>query len=119
MKSVSPSLGDLISQLFKSTKNTDQLLAQAVKEGERIKIFYAPRARFERWRDSIDGKAWKEAQYSRQKGCCAACQCAIELKGSHIDHIKPISKYPELALDIKNFRICCVICNTSKQANIS
>lgn len=32
----------------------------------------------------------------------------------HVDHIKPISKYPELALDIDNLQILCALCNSGK-----
>ncbi|MFM2430997.1 MAG: hypothetical protein RLZZ511_2210 [Cyanobacteriota bacterium] len=111
-------LDELIAKLFKATQKTDRLLPHLAKERQRIEAYYSPRRKFERWRDSLQGQNWKEQQYERQNQSCAACQCPIELKGSHIDHIQPLSKYPELAVDIKNLRICCPTCNTSKQANV-
>lgn len=32
----------------------------------------------------------------------------------HVDHIKPVRKYPELALDINNLQILCAHCNRGK-----
>jgi len=44
-----------------------------------------------------------------------ACMCCgYESKSNHIDHIKPKSKYPELALDINNLQVLCQECNTTK-----
>ncbi len=34
----------------------------------------------------------------------------------HVDHIKPRSKYPDLALDINNLQILCESCNLGKGA---
>ncbi|GIU21736.1 HNH endonuclease [Shewanella schlegeliana] len=36
----------------------------------------------------------------------------------HVDHIKPRSQYPELALDIENLQILCEACNKGK-SNLS
>lgn len=32
----------------------------------------------------------------------------------HVDHIKPRSKFPELALDVNNLQILCEDCNVGK-----
>ncbi|MBW4489230.1 MAG: HNH endonuclease [Trichocoleus desertorum ATA4-8-CV12] len=109
-----PSLQELVQTLFKSTKQTDKILASLNKITERIDTWYAPRAEFERWRDSVEGKAWKHQKFKAQKRLCAICKEAIELKGSHIDHIKPISLHPKLALSLENLQIACPGCNTSK-----
>lgn len=37
----------------------------------------------------------------------------------NVDHIKPLSQYPELALDIKNLQILCSKCNKQKGATIA
>ncbi|MCH7696168.1 MAG: HNH endonuclease [Proteobacteria bacterium] len=31
-----------------------------------------------------------------------------------MDHIKPVSKYPELARDLNNLQVLCEDCNVSK-----
>lgn len=40
--------------------------------------------------------------------------CGVNAKPSHIDHIKPRSKYPELELDINNLQVLCHDCNMGK-----
>lgn len=42
---------------------------------------------------------------------CQACGGAGEI---HVDHIKPISKYPHLAYDINNLQVLCRLCNKGK-----
>lgn len=48
----------------------------------------------------------------------SSCQCCgrSPLNGAvmHVDHIKPRSKFPELALDINNLQILCDQCNLGK-----
>ncbi len=76
---------------------------------------YAPRNIFNRWRDSIEGKEWKQKQYKKQQGKCAECSfVAHSAEYLEIDHIKPISTNPELAIDIKNLRLVCSPCNRKK-----
>lgn len=104
----------LVKGLFQISSHIDQQLTVFRQDANDIREYYAPRAEFERWRDSLDGKAWKKQQYYRQNGCCAICKEPILYKGSHIDHIKPISKNPKLNLDQRNMRITCPTCNTSK-----
>ncbi len=95
------------NRLNKSLQNNQKIIDQ-------IKQKYEPRTEFNRWRSSEEGKLWKKQQYQKQKQCCAICQEKIELKGSHIDHIKPLSRYPDLSLDTSNLQIACGQCNTSK-----
>ena len=95
------------NRLNKSLQNNQKIIDQ-------IKQKYEPRAEFNRWRSSEEGKLWKKQQYQKQKQCCAICQEKIELKGSHIDHIKPLSRYPDLSLDTSNLQIACGQCNISK-----
>jgi len=40
--------------------------------------------------------------------------CGAENKNMTIDHIIPVSKAPELAIDEANMRTCCVTCNSRK-----
>ena len=45
---------------------------------------------------------------------CHLCGDVSELM--HVDHIRPRSKYPKLALDINNLQILCAPCNLGKGA---
>ena len=40
--------------------------------------------------------------------------CGYEGKDMTIDHIIPVSKAPELAIDITNMTSCCKTCNSKK-----
>lgn len=108
-------LSHLTEKLFLVNQKLDKLLKNSQNIINEIKKKYEPRTEFNRWSKSEDGKLWKKQQYQKQKQCCAICQQKIKLKWSHIDHIKPISRYPELCLDLSNLQIACGSCNTSKR----
>ncbi len=55
------------NKLNKSLQNNQKIIDQ-------IKQKYEPRAEFNRWRSSEEGKLWKKQQYQKQKQCCAICQ---------------------------------------------
>lgn len=61
---------------------------------------------------------WKRARYQAIVKYGNSCQCcgASPKDGIviHVDHIKPKSLYPELALDIDNLQILCAECNEAK-----
>jgi 5-methylcytosine-specific restriction endonuclease McrA len=44
----------------------------------------------------------------------AICMCCGSTKNINIDHIKPKSKYPELAMEFSNLQVLCWPCNKSK-----
>jgi len=54
-------------------------------------------------------QAFKE--YGNQCKCCGAGPKQAVL---HVDHIKPKSLYPELALTLSNLQILCEACNLGK-----
>ena len=89
-------LSQLTKKLFLVNQRLDQSLQDGKKIINKIKQKYQPRSEFNRWRNSEEGKLWKEQQYQKQKQCCAICQTKIELKWSHIDHIKPLAPDPPL-----------------------
>ncbi len=51
------------------------------------------------------------AKYDKKCHLCSANNTKL-----HVDHIKPRSKYPELALEITNLQILCEACNLGKGA---
>lgn len=48
-------------------------------------------------------------KYGRRCMVCFATETIIQ-----VDHIKPISKFPELALDESNLQVMCMACNLGK-----
>jgi 5-methylcytosine-specific restriction endonuclease McrA len=104
----------LVRELLQATKRVDQSLLRLQERATQIQKKYEPRAEFERWKQTLGGRKWKRKQHSLQEGRCTSCQKPITLKGSHIDHIKPLSRYPKLAITPDNLRILCDDCNLSK-----
>ncbi|MEA5533217.1 HNH endonuclease signature motif containing protein [Crocosphaera sp. XPORK-15E] len=77
------------------------------------------RTEFNRWRNSQEGQEWKKQKYRQQNKLCPICKETItNLKGSHIDHIKPLVDYPYLALDTDNMQVTHAECNKSKGRKI-
>lgn len=60
-------------------------------------------------------REWRELRYKAlkiyERKCMTCFRSNVEL---HVDHIKPISKYPELALVLSNLQILCIDCNLGK-----
>ena len=109
----------LVRQLLVAKKQVDRSLRQMQQQTAEIEQKYEPRNEFERWKQTVAGKAWKKQQHEKQGGLCVLCRCQIPLKGSHIDHIKPISLYPQLAIAVSNLQILCPDCNTQKGSQVT
>lgn len=57
----------------------------------------------------------KEALRKSTSGKCMYCESKMEhICYSHVEHIKPKSKFPELEFEWSNLGFCCQICNTKK-----
>lgn len=60
---------------------------------------------------------WKKVRYqalARSAGKCECCGAMGDKAPLHVDHIKPRSKYPELALELFNLQVLCADCNLGK-----
>jgi hypothetical protein len=79
---------------------TEQI--RALKQGREPNGFY-------------ESRQWQELRYralrhhGRKCMLCFATDCEL-----HVDHIKPRSKYPELALQFENLQVLCRACNMGK-----
>ena len=108
-------LQELTENLFKTHIKINNFINKSQSKIANIKAKYDPRKQFNNWRNSQEGKEWKKQKYFQQNKYCAICQERINnLKGSHIDHIKPISTHPHLALDTNNMRVTHGDCNLLK-----
>ena len=108
------SFEQIVRELLRVSKRVDHSLHQLQERAAQIQQQYAPRNEFERWKQTLGGRRWKQQQYERQQRRCMNCQQSISLKGSHIDHIKPLSRHPSLAIAPDNLQILCAECNTRK-----
>ena len=63
-------------------------------------------------------QAWSVQRYEaikRGKGYCEACGAKPTGDNPlHVDHIKPKSRYPGLALTLSNLQVLCALCNLGK-----
>lgn len=98
----------LTTMFLRKRKRKEQRIASNKKKERRDKVRLASEA-FLRTRD------WQELRYKtlRRYGfkCMACYATGVEL---HVDHIKPRSKYPELALSAENLQVLCRDCNLGK-----
>lgn len=49
--------------------------------------------------------------------CCPTTFPTYGKRGFHVDHIYPVSSYPEVSFDIENFQLLCETCNIHKSDN--
>jgi 5-methylcytosine-specific restriction endonuclease McrA len=62
--------------------------------------------------DSPAWKAIRRAALIRDHWRCVACNRSLSAKGqSRVDHIKPLSTHPHLALSLANLRSLCPRCD--------
>lgn len=61
-------------------------------------------------------REWNELRYRALVRSGGRCECCGAGKTLHVDHIKPRSKYPELALELANLQVLCGNCNLGKGA---
>ena len=63
---------------------------------------------------------WRELRYLALRNCGGKCQCCGAMASDgvqlHVDHIKPRSLFPELALCLENLQVLCADCNIGKGA---
>lgn len=72
----------------------------------------------QRFYNSAEWRLIREQVIQERKHVCQ--KCGHQIKSDYdltVDHIKPRSKFPELALDKSNLQIMCRRCNSAKGAN--
>ena len=59
--------------------------------------------------------AWRKLRYETLKKYGFACMaCGGKERELHVDHIKPVSRFPDLALEPSNLQVLCKDCNLGK-----
>ena len=104
-------------RLYQLTFELDKWVSKNQDIVKDIEQRYSPRGRFKTWRNSPEGKTWKKKQYIKQEGVCAICGHCLTLKVAQIDHIKPLSIYPDLATTCSNLQLVHASCNQKKYNN--
>lgn len=58
--------------------------------------------------------AWQSIRVKVLEKYGSTCLCCGSKNHINVDHIKPRSSYPELALDFDNLQVLCAGCNLAK-----
>lgn len=62
----------------------------------------------------FSSRAWFDVRYRALKMCAGKCMACGNRDQLQVDHIKPRSKFPSLALNIDNLQVLCFACNLGK-----
>lgn len=117
MPDLHQTIANLLSMLHKTDKTLHTLIADATAIQARYDPVTFARSQFKNWSKSHEGKTWKKQEFKRIGGVCPGCSQHIHFYSFQIDHIKPLSKYPELAIALSNLQLLCGPCNTRKCDN--
>jgi len=98
-------LNILIKKVFES-KNEIILFTDNFLENERLKFILG-----EKFYSSMEWRSLREKIFKNKLKKCVKCGSKYDLE---VDHIKPRSKYPDLALSFDNLQILCKKCNVTK-----
>ena len=83
-----------------------------------LDTYKEPKLRCKTMKEFYSSRAWKILRYQAFEKYGNKCQCCGSSPSDgivlHVDHIKPRSKYPELAFDLNNLQILCDSCNIGK-----
>lgn len=95
---------------IKNPKSTEELQKEVIKKRKEKKTLRKiGKSNF------YETKEWQALRYATirryERKCMVCFRSNLEL---HVDHIKPISKFPELALNAENLQILCRDCNLGK-----
>ena len=82
-----------------------QVLKDAREEFQKDENFYSS----PEWRE-----VRKQILRSQSHICYICNECILSPFDLTVDHIKPKSKYPDLALELSNLKIACRSCNSAK-----
>lgn len=91
-------------------------IAPATAQREKRQRARAQRRQKGYWGDPFfDSREWQELRYAVLKHYGRKCMlCGATSGEMHVDHIKPRSKYPLLALEFSNLQVLCRPCNLGK-----
>lgn len=104
--------------MTKWPRGTEQERTARAAAWEIEKAKYAKEQRRIEYQAFFESEPWLRLRYDtlrRFEGVCHCCGCRPS-RGNpiQVDHIKPRSKYPKLALDPNNVQILCRQCNIGK-----
>src|SRR3990167_4162903 len=94
--------------LSQSRETRQKISKTALSQNRRI-VPETRRVFFQRIRQSLEYKLWREAVFKRDNYTCV--WCGQQGRKLNADHIKPFAYFPELRFAIDNGRTLCVDCH--------
>lgn len=95
--------------------NTDKLRIQRILIVDKVDYLLNQNwLKFALSKDFYNSTDWKNIRNEVLRTNINRCVICEKTKDLTVDHIKPRSKFPELAIDISNTQILCRSCNSSK-----
>ena len=88
---------------------------RTAKKMKKVRGSPVRKVRADRFLVSPEWRAMRERVFALHGRRCQKCGSDDEIQ---VDHIKPRSKFPELALDIENLQVLCWPCNREKSARV-
>lgn len=102
-----------IQSIKQLRENLNSLIASHIKTSSHSKAFEEAYGV-----DFYKSHLWRAARYAAFEKNGNNCQCCGRGRADglimHVDHIKPKSTFPDLALDVDNLQILCEECNLGK-----
>lgn len=96
----------------RKTENRTAAKATQAKKAKAVKERRPPRNKF------YQSAEWKRVRYEalkRSHGRCECCGVSASMGAVlNVDHIKPISRRPDLSLELTNLQVLCGSCNQGK-----
>lgn len=105
---------DKIDAISLSAKRVNDEFHRSAREAYQFARKQYADPKYETFRDSDEGKAWKEQKLVECKYRCPECNKLINDNNSNIDHKHSRRYYPWLAWDVSNLWVICRDCNKNK-----
>lgn len=91
-------------------------LCNVIKEAGGLGKFPIQKKPFAKTKEFLKSWEWTKLRFQVLKEYGAVCMLCGSKEKICVDHIKPRSKYPELALEFDNLQVLCNLCNKGKGA---
>jgi 5-methylcytosine-specific restriction endonuclease McrA len=105
---------DLLNAIAREARQINAEFHRMAREAYQFARAEYADPRYEAFRDSDAGKAWKQRKLVECNHRCPICTRLINDRNSNIDHKHPRRYYPWLAWDIDNLWVICRTCNEDK-----
>jgi len=107
----SDKLNKLYSEMFVLLQKEQQLRQQTEKMIAEAKAIIDPRAEFNNWLKSAEGKTWKRKQFEYQEGKCACCGESLRFADAVVHHVLSLKEFGRVANKPENFKLLHPSCN--------